>query len=253
MFDATIPYDRRFFESLNRFVQDEPWLHRDKVMIDALSTLGIVKGEPFTPDTETGELLDAGAQQAKAWTDMLYEAFFATPFFTETHWALPASAQLVQSTAVHYADPDIYPIDERAAAYAWAFSSVKHLGAGQFYLMSTRDSTGYGLDGSQTYRLTVPAHVPVRLYWSATAYDRDTHALIREQPWSSRSSHTAGLQANEDGSVTLSFGPTEPADGSGNWIPTAPGRPFEILLRFFGPEKAFHDKTWQLPDVELVE
>ena len=33
-FDATIPYDATFFELLDRFVQAEPWLTRDKVMIE---------------------------------------------------------------------------------------------------------------------------------------------------------------------------------------------------------------------------
>ena len=30
LFDSTIPYDIRFFQSLDRFVQAEPWLTRDK-------------------------------------------------------------------------------------------------------------------------------------------------------------------------------------------------------------------------------
>ena len=30
MFDSTIPYDVRFFEALDRFVQSEPWLERDR-------------------------------------------------------------------------------------------------------------------------------------------------------------------------------------------------------------------------------
>ena len=34
VFDSTIPYDLRFFQSLDRFVQHEPWLERDKVMIE---------------------------------------------------------------------------------------------------------------------------------------------------------------------------------------------------------------------------
>jgi hypothetical protein len=29
LFDSTIPYDLRFFEALDRFVQREPWLDRD--------------------------------------------------------------------------------------------------------------------------------------------------------------------------------------------------------------------------------
>jgi hypothetical protein len=43
-FDATIPYDATFFDLLDRFVQAEPWLTRDKVMIDTLKTIGIEKG-----------------------------------------------------------------------------------------------------------------------------------------------------------------------------------------------------------------
>jgi hypothetical protein len=39
-FDATIPYDVTFFELLDHFVQAEPWLTRDKVIIDILKTLG---------------------------------------------------------------------------------------------------------------------------------------------------------------------------------------------------------------------
>ena len=41
VYDSTIPYDLRFFESLNRIVQAEPWLERDKAMIDQLKAIGI--------------------------------------------------------------------------------------------------------------------------------------------------------------------------------------------------------------------
>jgi hypothetical protein len=49
LFDSTIPYDLRFFQALDRFVQREPWLERDKAMIDPLKTLGIEKASPSTP------------------------------------------------------------------------------------------------------------------------------------------------------------------------------------------------------------
>jgi hypothetical protein len=39
VYDSTITYDLRFFESLNRIVQAEPWLERDKAMIDQLNAL----------------------------------------------------------------------------------------------------------------------------------------------------------------------------------------------------------------------
>jgi hypothetical protein len=69
MFDATIPYDVRFFESLNRFVQAEPWLTRDKVMIDSLKAVGIAKGKPFSPDAKTRLILDEAAHIAGASID----------------------------------------------------------------------------------------------------------------------------------------------------------------------------------------
>jgi hypothetical protein len=98
----------------------------------------------------------------------------------------------------------------------------------------------------------VPANAPVTLYWSATAYDRATHGLIRNLGWSSRSSNTPGLQKSSDGSVDVYFGPKAPAGEESNWIPTSAEGKFEVLFRFYGPEKPLFEKTWKLPDVEEV-
>ena len=54
------------FELLDRFVQAEPWLTRDKVMIDFLKTIGIEKGKPFKPDAKTKSILDDAAREARA-------------------------------------------------------------------------------------------------------------------------------------------------------------------------------------------
>ena len=93
---------------------------------------------------------------------------------------------------------------------------------------------------------------PVKLYWSATAYDRATHALIRDMKWSSRSSNTPGLQKNADGSMDVYFAPKAPAGKESNWVPTNAGGGFEVLFRLYGPEKAFFEKKWVLPDIEKV-
>jgi hypothetical protein len=118
--------------------------------------------------------------------------------------------------------------------------------------MTVKDKAGQSFDGSATYRLTVPKNAPVRLYWSATVYDRATHALIRNQRWSSRSSHTPGIQKNADGSVDIYFGPTAPAGKESNWVPTSADGQFEVLFRLYGPEKPLFDKTWVLPDIEKI-
>jgi hypothetical protein len=133
------------------------------------------------------------------------------------------------------------------------FFSAKHLGAGQFYLMTFRDAGGKQFDGAKTYRLTVPAKAPVSQYWSATAYDRATHALIRDQKWSSRSSQNTDIQKNADGSVDVFFGPKAPKGKESNWVPTSAKGKFEVLFRLYGPEKPLFDKTWVLPDIEKTK
>ena len=133
------------------------------------------------------------------------------------------------------------------------FASKKRLGEGQFYLLGMEDKDGKPLDGSKTYRLNVPTNAPIRQYWSATLYDRDTHALIRKMSHAARSSQSQGLQVNQDGSVDLYFGPKAPEGKESNWTPTDPQATFEILFRFYGPLPSLFDKTWVLPDVELVK
>jgi hypothetical protein len=251
-FDATIPYDASFFKLLDRFVQAEPWLTRDKVMIDMLKSIGIEKGRPFKPDAKTTSILDDAAREAHQHINAHYEAGLANPIVPGTRWGLPGKQDVIDGRASGFADPDSYPIDARAATYSIAYFSPKHMGTGQFYMVAVHDKAGQPLRGSKTYRLHVPPNAPVRLYWSATMYDRETHALIRETSHSSRGSNSAGIQQNDDGSVDVYFAPSAPSGKESNWVPTG-GRDFEVMFRLYGPGKAFFDKTWVLPDIEEVK
>jgi hypothetical protein len=117
--------------------------------------------------------------------------------------------------------------------------------------MATKDNQGRPFDGGSTYRLRVPAEVPVRQYWSATVYDRATHGLVRDMERASRSSLSPGLQVDGEGCVDIYFGPVAPAGKESNWVPTRSDGEFEVLFRFYGPEKRlFEKKTWRLPDLE---
>ena len=149
--------------------------------------------------------------------------------------------------------PDSYPIDNRAMVYTMAFFSARHIGEAQYYLMTTRDKDGNPFEGRHSYRLRVPANAPVTQYWSMTVYNRDTHTFIRNAEWVGRSSQTPGLQKNTDGSVDLFFGPKAPAGKETNWVPTDASGRFEILARFYGPQKALFDKSWKLSDLEQVK
>jgi hypothetical protein len=251
-FDSTIRYDASFFENLDRIVQTEPWIDRDRAMIDPLKSLGIEKGKPFSPSDATKALLASAVKEAGAWLETKYDAGMPPFFSAASRWTVPAPPDLVKEAQSGYADPNQYPIDNRAMAYSYAFIGLKRLGAGQFYAISLRDKDGDAFDGAKTYRLNVPPNVPVEQYWSLTAYDRQTHALIKGMPRASRASNATDVQKNPDGSVDVYFGPKAPAGKDSNWVPTDPARKFELMARFYAPKKEFFEKKWILPDVEKV-
>jgi hypothetical protein len=251
LYDSTIPFDLRFFQSLDRIVQSEPWQERDRAMIDQLRSIGIEKGKPFNPDAKTQEILNAGAREAKALLELRYESVIP-PYFEGTHWRSPAQPEAVQGQSTHYANPDAYPIDARGLTYTYGFIGIKRLGTAQFYLMAIKDKDGKNFSGASTYHLIVPADAPVGQYWSVTAYDRATHTLIRDMPRASAASQSAELAKNADGSVDLYFGPKALAGKESNWVPTRPDGEFELLFRLYAPTKPLFDKTWKLPDVERV-
>ena len=81
VYDGTIPYDLRFFQALDRFVQHEPWIERDKAMIDMLKSIGIEKGKKFDPDDETQAILnEAAARSARLAGHTATKSVFTTSF-----------------------------------------------------------------------------------------------------------------------------------------------------------------------------
>jgi hypothetical protein len=251
LFDTTIRYDESFFVNLDRMVQSEPWLGRDRAMIDQLRSIGIEKGKPFTPDAAMRQLLSDSITDAHAWMAAKYDA--APPvFFEGTHWTFPTHPELLKGASENFEGANDYPVDWRGITYHYAYIGIKHLGAGQFYLINIKDKDGADYDGATTYRLHVPQDVPIEQYWSLTAYDRDTHALIKNVDRASRASNNPEVKKNADGSADLYVGAKVPAAQESNWIPTDPARKFELMFRLYGPRKEFFDKVWKLPDVEHV-
>lgn len=251
LFDSTIRYDDSFFVGLNRIVQDEPWLDRDRVMIDQLKSIGIEKGKPFAPDATTKQALAKGMDDVHAWLVAKYDAGLP-PFFPGTHWTFPGHPDLIKAASEDFSNLNEYPVDWRGLAYSYAYIGLKRLGTGQFYLINIKDKDGQSYDGANTYRLRVPPNVPTEQYWSLTVYDRETHALVKNVNRASRASNAADVKKNADGSVDLYAGPKAPAGQESNWIPTDPARKFEFMFRLYGPKPAFFEKKWSLPDVEKV-
>lgn len=212
--DSTIRYDASFYETLNAIVQAEPFLERDKAMIDPLKAIGIERGKPFKPDAGTQAIFKEAVREARAVLEVVGAKL--PPYYEGEHWFFPTTEEFHQNIIRDYRVPDSYPIDVRGFMYTVAFFSAKHLGQSQYYLLTNSDKEGQPLDGSANYRLHVPANAPVTQYWSMTVYDRETHAFIRNVSRAGRSSQSPGLKKNEDGSVDIEFGPTAPVSGDSN-------------------------------------
>lgn len=115
-----------------------------------------------------------------------------------------------------------------------------------------KDENGDFLKGDKEYKLTVPADVPARDFWSVIAYSKKTKAWIyNDQNIVGISSYDKDkLALNEDGSVTLYFSMSSPEGKEANWIPTN-GEDFFLIFRFYGPQERYFDKSFQLTDVQL--
>jgi hypothetical protein len=101
----------------------------------------------------------------------------------------------------HHVVQSAHAAGERTIGYV----GIKRLGVGQFYLLSGKDKQGEDLDGAKSERRIVPANAPVQQYRSVTAYNRNTHALIKNVSRASRLSQAADLKKNADGSVDIWF------------------------------------------------
>ena len=91
-----------------------------------------------------------------------------------------------------------------------------------------------------------------------TLYDNQTRSMLQTPQRSpragSQSFPSPAAVANADGSTTLYFGPTKPADAKeGTWIQTTPGKGFFAILRLYSPLESFFDKSWRPSEVELVK
>lgn len=126
VYDATIPWDMRYFESLNRIVQTEPWLTRDKVMIDQLKSIGIEKGEPFNPDTKMQDTLKAAVGEARAWLANKYEnSYFPPPYYEGATSTCPSHTMSLKAWRHSSASPTSTPSKTAALPSPWA-SSVQN-------------------------------------------------------------------------------------------------------------------------------
>lgn len=126
-------------------------------------------------------------------------------------------------------------------------------GRGSDYAIVYLDGNNEPFDGAAAYRLHLPPNPPVSDFWAETLYDTQTRSQLQtSQRFPTVGGNAPGIEANEDGSYDIYFGPEAPTGYEHNWLETVPGRSWFVALRMYGPEQAWIDKTWRPGEIERL-
>ena len=252
--NTLFPTDERLFYNLADLIQQESIADKDKVMYGMLATIGIKKGEPFNPDVRMQKILKRAARTAHG----IVQSLFLAPrdpdawYYPGKTWTLP-----FQTPNAFFEVDDRVLLDERSQFFYSAFGTSAgmvgaYVGKGSKYINSYTDNQREFLHGENTYRLVMPPNVPAKDFWSLTVYDVDTRSMLKNGTRFPNIDSYRDLKTNADGSINLYFGPQAPKGYENNWVKTVPGKDWFVMMRFYGPEQAYFDKTWQMNDFEKV-
>jgi hypothetical protein len=248
--------DATFFEEVNEVVQEEPNSAMSAEVLGLLASIGIEKGKPFKPDARMKKILSEAAavgtalqrsiiwrnrnENVKIWPD---SKSWEVGFAGGSHAFDNKGVRLVnERTRFHYYATGITPVMVKPP-----------VGAGSQYVIGLRDSEGEILNGSENYKLHIPANVPAKRFWEVTVYDNQTRSMLQtDQRLPSITSIQSDVVQNADGSYDIYFGPEKP-EGKVNWIQTIPNKGWNVLWRIYSPTQVWYDKGWRQGEIELVK
>jgi len=254
--DATAPRGMAYWQRLHKILQEEPVREQDKVWMAMLEPLGIKKGEAFSPDERLTRILLQGAALGELMArNLQVNPRYTEPYWPGTSWYKSFDFGIKQSTDYKV------ELDERTTWFYEAVTSSKAMvyptvGKGQVYMTTKRDSKGELLRADKTYRLRVPKDVPVAQFWALTLYSEDTRRPYDnggiDIPSVSLDSTMKQLQYNDDGSIDLYIGAEAPKGKESNFMKTVDKDGWFIYFRLYAPTEPFFDKSFTLPDFEVV-
>ncbi|WP_230279809.1 DUF1254 domain-containing protein [Croceicoccus sp. Ery15] len=246
-----------YWKTLASVLQDEPVRDIDKPWMAMLAPLGIEPGQPFQPDARQAAILTKGAAMGELMArNLQVNPRYTEPYWTGTQWYKSFDFHIPQETETRQ------ELDERATWFYEAIGSTEGMvnptpGAGQVYMTTKRDSNGDMLRADRTYRLHVPANVPVAQFWSLTLYSENTRRPYENGGTEIRStsldSRDDQLAFNDDGSIDLFVGVKPPAGMECNFMKTVDQDGWFVYFRLYAPEQPFFDKSFRLPDFERID
>jgi hypothetical protein len=247
--------DFSFYEEVAELVQEEPTDALDAERAGQLAAIGIASGTPFDPDARLRAILEraapiaAGIARVVAYAprdpDAVLYGSWRNGFVGGSYEFLRNGARLLEArTQFHYLATVVTP----AMAHA-------QVGAGSAYAYTVHDANGDLLDGARTYRLHVDPDPPVKNFWAVDLYDTQTRSLliVPSTPYPAIASNDGKVEANDDGSYDLYFGPVAPEGRASNWVETTPGKSWFPIVRIYGPLEPWFDQTWRLNELEPID
>ena len=256
--DMLPPRDSSAYDMLKRFVDVEYVDPRDLDMRGVLQAIGIVKGEPFAPDSHARAILEKAAKRASEMGRYISTVALAQRpggmYYPDRQFV--NGFPPVPGTATFEA-PTYVDLDQRSGFFSVAYSTSPGMAismpdVGAKYPDAFKDADGEYLVGDRSYKMTLPAGIPAKIFWSVTAYDAETASgLDNGQPFPSLNQMDKPV-LNADGSTDVYFGPKSPGEGK-NWIATVPEKGYFVILRLYGPTQAFYDKAWKPGDLQKLK
>jgi hypothetical protein len=242
---------------VNTLVQEEPTAAMDPETLGLLAAIGIEKGKTFAPDERMRKILTEAAAVGNATARaILFKSRMKDAFFyPNSAWCTP----FVGGSYEFLLQPGVRNLDARTMMFYYATGitpamAATMVGVGSQYAAAFVDSEGNALDGSKTYRIHLPAGIPAKNFWSFVLYDNRTRSELQtDARFPSIGSQKKDIVTNTDGSVDVWFGSTAPQGHEANWAQTVPGKGWNVLLRLYGPQQAWFDKTRTPGEFELVK
>jgi hypothetical protein len=260
--------DGSAFEQLKRLVDSEGSHLADPDLLGMLAALGIIKDQPFAPDSRTRSILDSAAKTGYKMSRVIgfkeNVSGRSLRIYPDRRWINPMADATPANPAGPFdlgwrrVDGGYLDVDTRIWFFTDYYSVSPGMlsqipGKGAKYMMAFTDSAGVDLSGGSEYRLTLPANIPAGNFWSVTLYEAENASgLANGQPFPSLGSRDKPVK-NKDGTTDLYLGPTAPKGKAGNWLATVPGKGYFAILRLYGPTEAAIDKSWKPGDVEKLK
>jgi hypothetical protein len=250
------PVDNTYWTKLKTFVDYEPVSAIDPELRGVLSSIGIVRGQPFNPTAKQQELLKKAVETAPKMilaNRQLGRPDGRTKYYNDRQYENTWAGGTAEWLQDGYLD-----VDQRASYFQFAYSSasamvMRTLGAGSKYPFTARDAKGEFLDGSNSYKMHLPPNPPAALFWAVTAYNVTDGTMPETAQLLPSINGFNKVATNSDGSIDIWFGPQKPATApESNWIQTISGRNFLAALRLYGTGVEFFDQTWKPDDVVKV-